>query len=66
MLSVVGQILMTRRLIENWYWWIAVNIISIPLYVLKELYLTAGLYALFLVLAIAGLVEWRKVQAQQA
>jgi nicotinamide mononucleotide transporter len=66
MLSVAGQILMTRRLIENWYWWIAVNIISIPLYVLKELYLTAGLYALFLVLAIAGLVEWRKVQARQA
>lgn len=66
MLSVVGQILMTRRLIENWYWWIAVNIISIPLYILKELYLTAGLYALFLVLAVAGLVEWRKVQARQA
>ena len=66
MLSVVGQILMTRRLIENWYWWIAVNIISIPLYILKELYLTAGLYGLFLVLAIAGLVEWRKVQARQA
>lgn len=65
MLSVVGQILMTRRLIENWYWWIAVNIMSIPLYILKELYLTAGLYALFLVLAVAGLVEWRKVQARQ-
>jgi nicotinamide mononucleotide transporter len=66
MLSVAGQILMTRRLIENWYWWIAVNIISIPLYILKGLYLTAGLYALFLALAIAGLVEWRKVQARQA
>lgn len=65
MLSVVGQILMTRRLIENWYWWIVVNILSIPLYILKELYLTAGLFALFLVLAVAGLVEWRKVQAWQ-
>jgi nicotinamide mononucleotide transporter len=64
MLSVVGQILMTRRLLENWYWWIAVNIISVPLYVLKGLYLTAGLYALFLALAIAGLLEWRKVQSQ--
>jgi nicotinamide mononucleotide transporter len=65
MLSVVGQILMTRRLIENWYWWIIVNTISIPLYVLKGLYLTAGLYALFLVLAVAGFVEWRKVQLRQ-
>lgn len=66
MFSVAGQILMTRRRIENWYWWIVVNIASIPLYIVKELYLTAGLYALFLALAIAGLVEWRRVQARQA
>jgi nicotinamide mononucleotide transporter len=64
MLSVAGQILMTRRLIENWHWWIAVNLISIPLYALKGLYLTAGLYALFLALALVGLVEWRKVLAR--
>lgn len=62
MLSVAGQILMTRRYLENWWWWIAVNAISIPLYLVKELYLTAALYALFLVLAIAGLVEWQKAR----
>ena len=62
MLSVAGQILMARRYVENWHWWIIVNLISIPLYMTKELYLTAGLYGVFLVLAIAGLVEWRKVQ----
>jgi nicotinamide mononucleotide transporter len=62
MLSVAGQILMTRRYLENWWWWIAVNAISIPLYLLKELYLTAGLYALFLVLAIVGLVEWQRAR----
>ena len=60
MLSVVAQILMTRRYIENWWWWIAVNVISIPLYLLKGLTLTAGLYALFLVLAVVGLIEWKK------
>jgi nicotinamide mononucleotide transporter len=62
MLSVAGQILMTRRYLENWYWWIAVNAISIPLYVVKDLNLTAGLYALFLLLAAAGLWQWRKAQ----
>ena len=61
-LSVAGQILMTRRYLENWYWWIAVNAISIPLYIVKGLHLTAGLYALFLVLAAAGLLQWRKAQ----
>lgn len=63
MLSVAGQMLMARRFVENWHYWIIVNLISIPLYLTKELYLTAGLYGVFLVLAIAGLVEWRKVQA---
>ena len=62
MLSVAGQILMTRRYLENWWWWIAVNVISIPLYIVKDLRLTAGLYALNLVLAIAGLIQWRRVQ----
>ena len=62
MLSVAGQILMARRFVENWHFWIVVNLISIPLYFMKELYLTAGLYSVFLVLAIAGLIEWRKVQ----
>lgn len=62
MLSVAGQILMTRRFVENWHYWIIVNLISIPLYIAKDLHLTAGLYGLFLVLAVAGLVEWRKAQ----
>lgn len=62
MLSVAGQILMTRRFVENWHYWIIVNLISIPLYVVKALHLTAGLYGVFLVLAIAGLVEWRKAE----
>jgi nicotinamide mononucleotide transporter len=62
MLSIAGQVLMARRYLENWWWWIVVNIISVPLYWVKDLYLTSGLYALSLVLAIAGLVEWRRVQ----
>lgn len=62
MLSISGQILMARRYVENWHFWIVVNLISIPLYATKELYLTAGLYSVFLVLAVAGLVAWRKAQ----
>jgi nicotinamide mononucleotide transporter len=61
-LSVAAQILMTRRYLENWHWWIVVNTVSIPLYVLKGIYPTAGLYVLYLMLAIAGLIEWRRVQ----
>ena len=38
--------------------------VSIPLYLRKELHLTAGLYALFLALAIWGLIEWRRAEAR--
>ncbi|MFN3620198.1 nicotinamide riboside transporter PnuC [Sphingorhabdus sp.] len=62
MLSIAGQILMARRFVENWHFWIVVNLISIPLYFVKELYLTAGLYSLFLVLAVTGLIAWRKAE----
>jgi len=62
MLSVAAQILMTRRYLENWHWWIAVNAVSIPLYLRKDLLLTAGLYGLFLILAIWGLIEWRRAE----
>jgi nicotinamide mononucleotide transporter len=60
MLSVAAQLLMTWRKLENWYWWIVVNIISVGLYAVKGLYLTTGLYALFLGLAVWGLINWRK------
>ena len=66
MLSVAGQILMARRYLENWWWWIAVNLVSIPLYIAKGIYLTAGLYVIFLALAIAGLVEWQRARKATA
>ena len=62
MLSVAAQILMTRRYLENWHWWIAVNLVSIPLYYVKDLQLTTGLYMLNLALAIWGLIEWRRAE----
>ncbi len=65
MLSVVAQILLTRRFLENWWWWIGINMISIPLYIIKGLHLTAGLYGVFLVLAIIGFIQWSKVYKAQ-
>ncbi len=58
--SLVAQFLQTRKWIENWPIWIAVDTVYIGIYVVKRLYLTAGLYALFLVLAGIGLAAWRR------
>lgn len=65
MLSVAAQILMTRRYIDNWHWWIVVNVVSIGLYWQKELYWFTGLYVIFLGMAAWGLVEWRLAEARQ-
>ena len=49
-----------RKLLECWWLWILADIIYIPLYIYKGLWLTSGLYAIFLILCIVGLLEWRK------
>jgi nicotinamide mononucleotide transporter len=63
-MSVLAQILLMRKKLENWYLWITVDVLSIGIYLYKEVYLTAGLYLVFLVLAIGGLLAWRKLLAQ--
>ena len=59
-LSLVAQWMMARKILENWVLWIIADIVYVPLYVLKGLDVTAGLYAVFLVLATIGLIDWRR------
>lgn len=58
--AFTGMWLMTRKKIESWIWWIITNIASIPLYFVKGYVFTSVYYLVLLVLAIAGLIEWRK------
>lgn len=58
-ISLVAQWLLNRKRLESWVGWILVDAIYVPLYVYKELYLTAVLYAAFLVMAVMGLRAWR-------
>jgi len=59
-LSVAAQLLLMRKIFENWVLWIAVDVLSIGIYVVKEVFLTAGLYAVFFGLATAGFFAWRR------
>lgn len=58
--SVVAQVLLAMRKTENWVLWIAIDVLSIGVYLDRALYLTAGLYIAFLVLAVTGLREWAR------
>ncbi len=57
--------LMTRKKISSWYWWIATNITSIPLYFVKHYVFTSVYYAVLLVLAVAGLLSWIEKEKNQ-
>ena len=59
-LSVVGQFLLGRKFIENWAVWIIVNAVSIALFAYKGLWLTTGLYAVFVALSFVGWRQWKK------
>ncbi len=58
--AFTGMWLMTRKKVESWYWWIATNIASIPLYFVKGLVFTSVYYIILLILAIFGLTEWKR------
>lgn len=57
-LSLIAQWLMAKKILESWYLWIAVDVIGIALYSYKGLYLTSGLYFVYLILCILGLRIW--------
>jgi nicotinamide mononucleotide transporter len=54
------MLLLARRKLENWIYWIIADIIYIPLYINKELYPTSLQFFIFLILAILGYRNWKK------
>jgi nicotinamide mononucleotide transporter len=57
--------LMALKKVENWTFWIVGDLISIPLYSYKGLVLSSFQFVIFLIIAVMGLIEWRKRIALQ-
>lgn len=64
--SVVAQFLLSYRRIENWVYWIAIDVLSIVLYIWRGLNLTAGLYIVMLMMSVFGLVAWQRSRTASA
>ena len=58
--SILTTWMVTRKVLENWIYWIFIDALSIYLYIERGLMLTAGLFALYVVIAVFGFLEWRK------
>lgn len=59
-LSVTGMWLTTKKKIQNWYFWFIVDILATGIYFYKELYFYSLLYFVYIFLAVAGYLAWRK------
>ncbi|MCB0657157.1 MAG: nicotinamide mononucleotide transporter [Saprospiraceae bacterium] len=58
--SLVAQYLIARKRIENWLIWIVVDVVAIVIYGFKGIWVTSGLYLVYLVLSVLGFLEWKK------
>ncbi len=56
--AFTGMWLMTKKKVESWYWWIATNIASIPLYFVKQYMFTSVYYFVLLLMSVFGLLTW--------
>lgn len=59
-LSIVGMWMLARKHVEQWWAWVAVDLVSTGLYIYKGLNFTAGLYALYTIIAIFGYFKWKR------
>lgn len=60
-LSIIGMWMLARKYIEQWLVWIVVDIVASGLYLYKGLEFTAGLYALYTIIAIFGYFKWKRL-----
>jgi nicotinamide mononucleotide transporter len=59
-LSLAAQYLLCRKRFENWFFWIAADVVYVPLYLSRHLPLTAVLYSVFLLMCLVGVWEWKR------
>jgi nicotinamide mononucleotide transporter len=63
--SLVAQWMLAKKLLENWLFWIAVDVVAVGVYYAKGLVATTGLYTVLLVMATLGYLQWRRIEASQ-
>ncbi len=64
-LSIAAMWMTTQKRIENWILWLIIDILATGIYVYKSMYFYALLYFLYIGMAIAGYMEWKKLQKRQ-
>lgn len=63
-LSIVGMWMLAQKYIEQWWTWMIVDVVSVGLYIYKDLYFTATLYALYALIALFGYRKWKQLMQE--
>ncbi|TDR20656.1 nicotinamide riboside transporter PnuC [Marinicella litoralis] len=63
--AVLATVMVAHKVLENWHYWLVINIISVYLFASKSLFLTAAMFALYVVLTVVGYFNWRRHYAAQ-
>jgi nicotinamide mononucleotide transporter len=58
--SIAAQLLLNNRRIENWVLWVAIDVVSVALYLTRDLFFLAALYVAFLVISVIGWRQWTR------
>ena len=58
--AIICTWMVTRKILENWLYWIVINAVSVWLFYDRGLFLTSGLFALYIALSVAGYLSWRR------
>jgi nicotinamide mononucleotide transporter len=62
-LAVTATLMTTKKIFENWHYWLVVDVISIYLFWQKQMYLTALLFVVYIVLIFVGIKRWKKLMS---
>lgn len=63
--SLIAQLFLARKVLQNWLIWIFVDLIYVGVYFSKDLYATGLMYVLYIFIAIMGYLDWRKTYREQ-
>ena len=58
--AIIATYLVAKKILENWYYWFVVDFVSVFLFLSRELYTTALLFSIYIILVIFGFIAWRK------
>jgi nicotinamide mononucleotide transporter len=63
--AVLATVMVAHKVLENWHYWLVINVTSVYLFSSKELYLTAAMFVLYVVLTIIGYINWKNIYARR-